>query len=63
MVACGFSEHDWGLMIGGTALAVWEKRMFRLNRTPIVVGSLTLAAWFLVQVVVQHMPAQSQHHH
>ena len=65
MVACGISEHDWVMMIGGAALAVLEKRMFRLNRAPIVVGSLALAAWFLAQVALypnQHLPPQSHHH-
>ena len=66
MVACGISEHDWGMMIGGTALAVWEKRMFRLDRAPIVAGSLTLAVWFLAQAALhpdQHLLQQSHHHH
>ncbi|MGH7136215.1 MAG: DUF2182 domain-containing protein [Pirellulales bacterium] len=66
MVACGISGHDWVMMMGGTALAVCEKRMFRLNRAPIAIGSLTLAAWFLAQIALQHnqhIPAQSHLHH
>ena len=47
MVACGISGHDWVMMIGGTVLAIREKRMFRLNRATLVVGSLILAVWFL----------------
>jgi predicted metal-binding membrane protein len=66
MVACGISGHDWVMMIGGTVLAVKEKRMFRLNRAPIVVGSIMLAAWFLIQVARQpdsDLPLQNHHHH
>ncbi len=64
MVVCAVSEHDWVMMIGGTTLAVWEKRMFRLNRTPIVVGSLTLTAWFMVKVALDpNHHLWSLHHH
>jgi len=63
MMACGISGHDWVVMIGGTAMAVWEKRMFRLNREPIAVGSLLLAAWLLVQVALHRDPHHSPASH
>ncbi len=45
MAACGIADHDWLVMLGATALAIWEKRMFRPYRPPNVVGSLIFAAW------------------
>ncbi len=65
MLACGISEHDWVMMIGGTILAVREKRTFRLNRSPILVGSLALAVWLLVRVTFEaapQFPSHSHHH-
>lgn len=49
MFACAVSGHDMILMIGGAWLALAEKRMFRLNRRPLILGSLALAAWLLVK--------------
>jgi hypothetical protein len=63
MMACGVSEHDWVMMIGGTTLAIWEKRMFRLNRAPILVGSLTLAAWLVVKLALDPNQHLWGHHH
>jgi predicted metal-binding membrane protein len=44
MIACTATGHAAGMMVGGAALVVVEKRMFRLRRSPLVVGSLALAA-------------------
>jgi predicted metal-binding membrane protein len=49
MFACGITGHDIVVMIGGAALAVSEKRMFRLDRKPLVLGALTLGVWVLVK--------------
>jgi len=40
------------VMIGGATLAAAEKRMFRLNRKPLIFGALALAAWILVKWTV-----------
>jgi predicted metal-binding membrane protein len=45
MVACTITGHNLAMMLGGTALALLEKRMFRLERRPLVLGALSLAIW------------------
>jgi hypothetical protein len=45
MFACAITGHDLLVMTGGTILALAEKRMYRLNRKPLVIGTLALAAW------------------
>lgn len=67
MLACGFSGHNWILMIGGTILAVHEMRMFRLDRTVLFVGSLILSALLLTQIAIEplslfHMSHDHQQH-
>ncbi|HEV3146298.1 MAG TPA: DUF2182 domain-containing protein [Gemmataceae bacterium] len=52
MFACGITGHDLVLMAGGTVLAFAEKRMFRLNRKPLVIGSIALSVWILVKMAV-----------
>jgi predicted metal-binding membrane protein len=52
MFACGVTGHDLVVMIGGATLAAAEKRMFRLNRKPLIFGALALAAWILVKWTV-----------
>jgi len=55
MLACAVTGHDLVLMTGGAILAFTEKRMFRLNRKPLVLGSIALSAWILVKMaVIQH---------
>jgi hypothetical protein len=49
MFACGITGHDLIVMTGGTVLTIAEKRMFRLNREPLVIGSFAIAAWVLVK--------------
>jgi hypothetical protein len=49
MFACGITGHDLVVMIGGTVLTIAEKRMFRLNRKPLVIGSVALAGWIFVR--------------
>jgi len=49
MFACGITGHDLIVMAGGTALAVAEKRMFRLNRQPLVFGCFALAVWIFAR--------------
>jgi predicted metal-binding membrane protein len=49
MFACAITGHDLVVMIGGTVLAIAEKRMFRLNRKPLVIGSFALAGWICVR--------------
>jgi predicted metal-binding membrane protein len=49
MLACAVTGHDLVLMAGGMALAAIEKRMFRFDRRPLVLGALALAAWTLVR--------------
>ncbi len=49
MFACAISGHDLALMIGGASLAAAEKRMFRLDRKPLVLGALALGAWIFVK--------------
>lgn len=43
MLACTVTGHAVGMMVGGTALVLIEKSMFRLVRPPLVIGSLALA--------------------
>jgi predicted metal-binding membrane protein len=52
MFACGITGHDLVVMMGGSLLAIAEKRMFRLSRPPLVVGSFVLAAWILVRSAI-----------
>jgi hypothetical protein len=47
MLACTITGHNLVMMAGGTVLALVESRMFRLERRPLVVGALLLAAWTL----------------
>jgi predicted metal-binding membrane protein len=49
MFACGITGHDLLVMMGGATLAAAEKRMFRLDRKPLVFGALLLAAWIVVK--------------
>jgi predicted metal-binding membrane protein len=49
MIACALSGHSLALMVGGMALVVFEKRMFRLKRWPLVLGALLLAACTLMR--------------
>lgn len=49
MFACGISGHDLPMMFGGSVLAVSEKRMFRLDRKPLILGSLILGAWMFAK--------------
>jgi predicted metal-binding membrane protein len=48
MLACTATGHAIGMMVGGVALALIEKAMFRLARPRLVVGSLALAVVSLV---------------
>jgi hypothetical protein len=43
MVACAVTGHHLLLMLGGTILGSFEKRMFRFRRQPLIVGALLLA--------------------
>jgi predicted metal-binding membrane protein len=43
MVACAITGHHLLLMVGGTILGAFEKRMYRFERRPLIVGSLLLA--------------------
>lgn len=52
MFACAVTGHDLVVMIGGATMAVAEKRMFRLNRKPLILGSFALAAWITVKWAV-----------
>ncbi len=47
MVACALTDHNLVMMVGGTALVFYEKRMFRLRRLPLFVGAIALAGWTL----------------
>lgn len=49
MFACGITGHDLVVMIGGAVLAAAEKRMFRLDRKPLVIGAFAMAAWILAK--------------
>jgi predicted metal-binding membrane protein len=48
MFACAITGHNLVLMVAGTALTVFEKRMFRLRRKPLVIAAMLMAAWTLV---------------
>ena len=52
MFACAITGHDLVVMASGTVLAFAEKRMFRLNRKPLVLGSIALSVWILVKLAV-----------
>jgi predicted metal-binding membrane protein len=47
MVACAVTGHNVVMMVACTTLAVFEKRMFRLEREPLAIGALLLGAWTL----------------
>lgn len=43
MLACTLTGHDLAVMLGGTVLALVDKRAFQYERRPLVIGSLALA--------------------
>ncbi len=47
MLACAVTGHNLFLMVGGLALGLYERRMFRLRLRPLVIGALLLAIWSL----------------
>ncbi len=55
MFACAITGHDFVVMIGGSVLAAVEKRMFRLDRKPLVLGAFALAAWILVKWTITRL--------
>lgn len=48
MLACTITNHNVVMMFGCTALVFYEKRMFRLRRTPVAVAAVGLALWTLL---------------
>jgi predicted metal-binding membrane protein len=45
MAACAAVHHHLVMMAACTALVAFEKRMFRLERAPLALGALGIAAW------------------